>query len=124
VSARPAPGVLEVRAVRLRARLGWSAEERSRPQAIDLSLRVEFAGLPQACETDELGDTACYAQLVERARSVCAAREFRLVEHLAQILIRELRELVPKGAALELTVSKPHTPVVGLRGGVHFTLRG
>jgi dihydroneopterin aldolase len=115
--------VLEVRGARLSARLGWGEQERSRAQAVDLTLRLEFASLPRACETDQLADTVCYAQLIERARAVCAKGEFRLVEHLAQVLADELQPLLPGGTALELTLGKVQPPLPELAGGVHFTLR-
>jgi dihydroneopterin aldolase len=107
----------------MRARVGWSPGERARLQIIELSLRVEYALLPRACETDELTDTVCYAQLLERADRVCTDREFRLVEHLAHVLADELHVLLPADAVLELTVSKPHPPLPRLHGGVHFTVR-
>jgi 7,8-dihydroneopterin aldolase/epimerase/oxygenase len=119
----PPAAVLEVRAARLRARIGWAAPERAREQELELSLRLEFARPPRACETDQLADTVCYAQLVERARETCAKGEFRLVEHLARVLADELRPLLPAGTALELTLCKPEPPIAELAGGVHFTLR-
>jgi dihydroneopterin aldolase len=115
--------VLEVPRARLRVTLGWEAAERARPQSIDLRLRVEFARPPRACESDELADTICYAALLEQAQRCCEGREFRLIEHLAHTLLQALRPLLPPGATLELTVSKPHAPVPALREGVRFTLR-
>ncbi len=123
MAASPAPGVLEVRGARMHARVGWSPGERARMQIVELALRVEFPVLPRACETDELADTVCYAQLLERAEGVCAGREFRLVEHLAHVLAERLHEMLPQGARLELTVTKPHPPLPRLHGGVHFTVR-
>jgi dihydroneopterin aldolase len=123
MTARSAAAVLEVRGVRFRACLGWSAGERARPQEVEVGVRLEFAALPRACKTDELSDTVCYAQLLECAERVCTGREFRLVEHLAHVLADELRKEIPAGAALELTVTKLHAPLPYLHGGVHFTLR-
>jgi dihydroneopterin aldolase len=116
-------GVLEVREARLRARLGWEEQERARPQTLELSLRLEFAQLPRACESDRLADTVCYAELVERAREICARGEYRLVEHLARVLADALWPLLPAGTALELTLAKPEPPIAELQGGVRFTLR-
>jgi FolB domain-containing protein len=120
-SARPT-AELSHRA-RLRVCLGWSDEERAQPQAVDLTIRIEFAAPPPACRTDVLADTVSYVDLIERAQAACGARPFRLIEHLAQTLAADLRSLLPAGAALELTVSKPYPPVPWQNEGVHFTLR-
>src|SRR5262245_18102619 len=79
---------LEIHAARLHVRLGRGAPERAQPQDVDLDVSVRFAALPAACESDELGDTVCYAKLIEQARELCAGREFRTVEHLAYAIGR------------------------------------
>ena len=86
---------LEIRAARLHVRLGCGEAERAEPQDVDLGVRVRFASPPQACETDELGDTVCYAKLVDQAHEVAAGREFRTVEHLAYAIGRRLRSELP-----------------------------
>jgi dihydroneopterin aldolase len=114
--------VLEFRGARLEVRLGCSAEERARPQPVDLDLAVRFRELPVACESDKLEDTLCYAELIDAARAVCAGREFHLVERLAHELFGRLRALVPKDAELWLRATKLAPPVEGLHGGVAFSL--
>ena len=115
-------GLLEFRGARLAVRLGCGAEERARPQPVDLDVSVRFAELPPACETDKLEDTICYADLIEAARARVAGHEFKLVEHLAYELLGTLRPLVPPSAELWLRVTKLHPPVEGLSGGVSFAL--
>ncbi|MEX2207246.1 MAG: dihydroneopterin aldolase [Myxococcota bacterium] len=114
--------VLEFRGARLEVRLGCSAEERARPQPVDLDLAVRFKELPAACTSDRLEDTLCYAELIEAARKACAGREFRLVERLAHELFGRLRPLVPEGAELWLRATKLRPPIDGLHGGVAFSL--
>ncbi len=114
--------VLEFRGARLEVQLGCTDSERARPQAVDLDLAIRFAELPSACTSDKLADTVCYAELIEVARSLCAGREFHLVERLAHELFGRLRVLVPPGADLWLRVTKLHPPVDGLAGGVAFSL--
>jgi dihydroneopterin aldolase len=121
---RPARAAAELsHRARLRVHLGWSDEERAQPQAVDVAIRIEFAAPPPACRTDVLADTVSYVDLIERAQATCGARPFRLIEHLAHALSADLRSLLPTGAALELTVSKPYPPVSWQNEGVHFTLR-
>jgi dihydroneopterin aldolase len=114
--------ILEFRGARLEVRLGCSAEERATPQAVDLDLAVRFRELPSACESDELEDTLCYAELIDAAREVCAGREFHLVERLAHELFGRLRTLIPNDAELWLRATKLNPPVSGLSGGVAFSL--
>jgi len=114
--------LLEFNGARLWVRLGCGADERAQPQAVDLDLAVRFGELPAACETDKLGDTVCYAELVEAARAAVAGREFHLVERLAHELFARLRPLVPPGAELWLRVTKLHPPVPELARGVAFSL--
>jgi dihydroneopterin aldolase len=113
---------LEIRAARLHVRLGCGEAERAAPQDVDLAVRVQFAAPPRACETDELGDTVCYAKLVEQARELCAGREFRTVEHLTYAIARRLRGEVPSDARLEVRVTKLQPPIDELEGGVSFAL--
>jgi dihydroneopterin aldolase len=115
-------GVLEFHGARLEVRLGCSAAERFAPQAVDLDLAVRFARLPEACASDDLADTVCYAALIDAAREVCAGREFHLLERLAHELFGRLRALVPPDAELWLRATKLRPPVEGLSGGVAFSL--
>jgi len=114
--------MLEFHGARLCVRLGWLDAERAEAQAVDLAVRIRFAQTPRACDSDALDDTVCYATLVERARALCVDRSFRLLEHLAWSLGRQLRELVPSDARMELCVTKLHPPVAELSGGVSFRL--
>ncbi len=114
--------VLEFEAARLHVRLGCSEEERRIAQDVDLGLAIRFAGAPAACETDALKDTVCYAELIELARDCAARREFRTIERLARELFVRLRPGLPSDAELWLRVTKIHPPVIGLAGGVAFSL--
>jgi 7,8-dihydroneopterin aldolase/epimerase/oxygenase len=114
--------LLEFKGARLAVRLGCGAEERARPQAVDLDLVVRFAELPPACESDKLEDTVCYAALIDAARALVRGREFHLVEKLAHELVGVFRPLVPPGAELWLRVTKLSPPVAELSGGVSFAL--
>jgi len=115
-------GVLEFHGARLEVRLGCSEAERAATQPVDLALAVRFADLPEACVSDDLADTVCYAALIDAAREVCAGREFHLLERLAHELFGRLRALVPPHALLWLRATKVSPPVEGLSGGVAFSL--
>lgn len=113
---------LEVPAIRLEVRLGCAAEERAVPQAVDLSLVIDFAAPPTACASDALADTVCYAELASAVRGHCAPREFRLIERMAAELREVVRARLPHDAGLVLAVTKLAPPVPGLRDGVRFTI--
>lgn len=114
--------IMEVRSARLRVRLGCSALERAQPQEVDLDVMVRFDDYPAACESDELKDTVCYAELIESARAVCEKREFKLIEKLANEIYRRLRYQVPPESDLWLRVIKLNPPIADLHGGVSFSI--
>ncbi|MBY0276481.1 FolB domain-containing protein [Candidatus Binatia bacterium] len=113
---------LEVPAIRLAVHLGCEADERAVAQVVDLSLAIDFATPPDACASDALADTVCYAELAAAAREHCAAREFRLIERMAAELREVVRARLPNDSGLVLTVIKLAPPVPGLAGGVRFTI--
>ena len=113
---------LAFRAARLQVRLGCSSEERAHPQDVDLDLALRFPTPPEACETDELKDTVCYADLIASARDHVSGREFRLLERLASELLARLRRELPAETEVWLRVTKLYPPVPELRGGVSFSL--
>lgn len=69
--------------IRMKCRVGTTAEERSEPQDVlvdvQLSLSLRLAG-----ETDSLGETVDYRDVLERARAFASSREFILLEGLAE----------------------------------------
>lgn len=113
---------LEVPAIRLDVRLGCEAPERAIPQPVDLSLVIDFATPPDACASDTLADTVCYAELAAAVREHCTAREFRLIERMAAELREVVRARLPHDAGLVLVVTKLAPPVPGLAGGVRFAI--
>lgn len=113
---------LHVRGISLDVHLGHLADERVRPQRVEVEVLIRFGRPPRAVETDELADTVCYDVLVQRMREVVDDREFRLVEHLAGALFAALRPEVADGDALELRVRKVTPPVPEIGGGAEFVL--
>ena len=113
---------LDVEAIRLRVRLGCLPPERAVPQDVEVKVVIRFAELPAACWSDRLEDTVCYAELATLAREHCSRHEFNLVERLALELYGLIHERLPRGARLELTVTKLSPPVPELERGVRFTI--
>ncbi len=106
----------------LEVHLGCEPEERALPQPVEVCLRLAFAKPPEACRSDRLEDTVCYAEAVERIRRAASGREFSTLEHLAERIRAGLREQVPDPVSIRLRVTKLRPPVPGLRRGVCFAL--
>ena len=109
--------------LRLWVRLGCTAAERADPQEVLVAFEARLPGLPDACRTDALEGTVCYAELAQVFTERAAAGEYRTVEHLAWDLFRLGAARVAKDARLTLEVHKLRPPVAGLGGGVRFRLR-
>ncbi len=122
LAAAPREVRLDVEAIRLKVRLGCLPAERALPQDVEVKITIRFAELPPACWTDALHDTVCYAELAALAREHVRSREFRLIERLALELYGLVRERLPRGARLDLTVTKLAPPVPELERGVRFTI--
>jgi 7,8-dihydroneopterin aldolase/epimerase/oxygenase len=118
----PARHALRVHRLELDVRLGCGAEERARPQKVELDVTLRFSAAPGACRSDRLDETVCYAELANAARDLVARREFRLVEHLAYEVLDAFRRHVWSDVRIDLTVRKVSPPVAGLLGGVSFTI--
>ncbi len=123
LSPAPTPRhTLRMHRLELDVHLGCEADERARPQKVELDASLHFATPPGACRSDRLDETVCYAELAIVARELVARREFRLVEHLGQELLAAFRRRIRSEVRLDLTVRKVAPPVEGLLGGVSFTI--
>jgi dihydroneopterin aldolase len=114
--------VLEFKDARLGVHLGVGVEERAERQDVALGVRIRFAEPPQACATDRLEGTVCYAALIDAARALVLERSFHTLEHLAHELAGCVRERVPPTCSVRLTVTKLKPPVADLPSGVRFSL--
>jgi glycine hydroxymethyltransferase len=108
--------------LRVRVRLGCSAEERAEPQEVDISARLRLPRTPEGCWTDDLGDTIPIDVVAERLRALATSDEFSLIEHLGARLYDGLVDLCSSGTAIEIEVSKLAPPIAGLVGGTHFRI--
>ena len=95
----------------LESRIGITAEERSRPQRLLLSVEIETDTRP-AAETDELSRTIDYAVVADRLRELAAARERNLIETLAEEVARCLLE-EPVARAVTVDLRKFALPRCG-----------
>jgi dihydroneopterin aldolase len=95
--------------IELRGRCGVTAEERTIGQTLSVDVRLDPQPLG-AGESDELGDTVNYSQIVNYVREVVEEGEFHLLERLATVLCDGLwKEFDP--VLVEVAVSKIAPPV-------------
>ncbi len=113
---------LKVHALRLEVRLGCTPDERSRPQPVEWNLELSWKNLPMACESDELSDTICYDELTQKIASVCAANEFKLLEHLAYRALQAIRPQLKSLARVRVAVRKLHPPISTPNDGTSFEI--
>ncbi len=71
-----------VRGLKVATRVGWTAEERARPQVLLVDLDVE-TDVSASARSDDLGDTIDYAVLIAEVSSYVSSQEARLLERLA-----------------------------------------
>lgn len=110
---------LSLRGLKLSVSLGWSAEERLQKQNVMLDIMVRFQEPPKACETDQLNDTSCYAELISILKQYIAEKKFKLIEHLSKDLYDTVKSLLPTTSLVTLRITKqPSIP--DLSQGVAF----
>ncbi len=101
-------GTLSLHDYQVKIRLGHTIEERSQPQPILIDLILQFAKLPQACNTDKLQDTICYDTLTKQITEFCIDKSFALLEHFAKELYYFIDNKIATEANLLLRIKKPH----------------
>lgn len=106
----------------LNVRLGCSAEERERAQEVRLNLEIQFTSIPEACSSDNLGETVCYAEITQILKDVIQEKEYQTVEHLAFNCLQTIRQKVPQTLPMHLTVHKVKPPLALPNKGVVFHL--
>ena len=94
----------------LHVKLGHTAEERHLPQCVSLQIKFDFCNLLDACHTDHLRDTVCYASLANDLQAFCDHRSFKLIEsftyQLFQFIKIKLAEKIHTKTNISLRVTK------------------
>lgn len=109
--------VIAIEDLRAYGRHGVTAQERSQPQAIEITLKCEI-DLSRAQRSDELEDTVDYEELHARLSRAVEHSSFALLESLAGHLLETVFEDSRIGRA-EITLRKPRrlsgaTPAITL----------
>lgn len=118
---KPLMSRLSINQLNLFVSLGWPDHERLDKQAIIMDVDMVFPTPPLACTTDQLQDTLCYSDLINALRPALEGKTFHLIEHLAQDAYNILKAALPAHSLIKVSVLK-HPAILGLAGGVTFTL--
>ena len=112
--------VLSIKDLELSVFLGWLPKEKIHAQPVWLDIDLYFAKLPKACKSDQLQDTACYAELIKEIESHLKNKRFNLIEHLAYEIYQLLKKKLAPQIKITIRISKkPSIP--HLTGGVVFS---
>lgn len=117
------PVTIEVRGLRVMARIGVSDAELEVERALVVDVEVRDPD-NAATATDALEDTADYSELAAEAERLARAEPHRTLERLAARIADRLAEIAGEGAALTVRVAKPDPPMAGAVEGVAVTVRG
>lgn len=101
---------IRVEKIRVFGRHGVFPEERERGQDFFVSLELEL-DLRRAGETDALGETVNYADVVAAVVAVVSGEPVNLIERLAEKIAGTLLRNFPKLARVAVEVHKPGAPL-------------
>lgn len=101
--------------------IGCAPEEYQKKQAVSFDIWIHFHHVPQACLTDTLSDSYCYAEITQLIKNTAEKKHYRLIEHLGYAVFQILQEKICPEDGLTLTVNKLTPPVPGLKGGASFS---
>lgn len=113
---------LTLRSLELHVNLGWHDKELLQKQVVLLDAAIWFAKPPQACFTDDLNDTICYATLTQHIHTALATQKFRLLERLGYEIYQIIKSHLTNAEKVNVRVTK-YPDIEGLRNGVTFDYR-
>jgi len=87
---------------------------------VDIQVNIDFS---EAAENDKLKYTVNYGDLYEIISEVMKVKA-RLLEHIAQLIILNVRERYPKLEKIEVSISKFNPPIGGVCTRAKVTLVG
>ena len=101
--------LIEVRGLRLKGRIGVTADERSEEQALIVSLAARL-DTRAASTTDDLTATLNYEEVVRQISKIVSTEEYSLIETLADRIARTVLEH-PFVEDVWVRVGKPEAPL-------------
>lgn len=102
--------LIEVRGLKLRGRIGVTADERQHDQPLVLSLAARL-DTRAASTTDDLSATLDYEDLIRQISKIVSSEEYGLIETLADHIARHVLEQHPFVDDVWVRVAKPAAPL-------------
>lgn len=96
---------LRINELRVRSRVGVTAEERRLPQEVLVTVTLH-ADLSRSCRSDRLQDTLDYVAVKKAILAVCEAKSFRLIERMAQV-IADMALADARVQGVDVAIQKP-----------------
>jgi dihydroneopterin aldolase len=101
--------LIEVRGLKLRGRIGVTADERSHDQPLIVSIAARM-DTRAASTTDDLTATLDYEEVVRQISKIVSSEEYQLVETLADRVARTILEH-PFVEDVWVRIAKPEAPL-------------
>lgn len=102
--------LIEVRGLRVKGRIGVTADERAMEQPLVMSIAARL-DTRAASATDDLTATLDYEEVVRQVSKICSSEEYQLIETLADRIARAVLEH-PYVADVWVRIAKPKAPLV------------
>lgn len=101
--------LVEVRGLKLRGRIGVTADERSNDQPLVVSIAARM-DTRAASTTDDISATLDYEEVVREISKIVSSEEYQLVETLADRIARTILER-PFVEDVWVRIAKPEAPL-------------
>ena len=111
---------LSISGIELNVHLGWPDNERLAKQVVLVEIDIGYPTPPNACQTDALSDTFCYATLIAALHDFVHGKQFHLIEYLGYELYRLIKSSLPDKLTVIVRVIK-HPPIADFSGQVRFS---
>ena len=93
--------------------LGWPDAERAQRQVVLVDLKIQFLEPPRACETDDLTNTFCYAELTTVIQQI-TTKPVHLLEYLGREIYQVTKQFLKNTAQVSIRVTKK-PPIANLK---------
>lgn len=107
--------------------LGCTAQERAKKQKIEASIVIVFSRPPEACTTDRMPHTPCYAEMSALLEKTFQKKKFHTIENLCALGFTDLKLYLKKfpklkGSLLKFKINKLNPPVQSISAGCQFLI--
>ena len=104
--------ILKIKNFELSISLGVFPEEKKERKSVLVDIELRFSNSPKGCDTDNIGDTICYANLVNYIEKSVEGLSFNLIEALSKYIYVQVKNYVNcSDIAVSVESRKIHLPI-------------